>query len=91
MDKINEVAEWLLEPGLAKSTMFGFAGLAASWAVAEIALRILILVATATLITIHVVNAIVRQWCPLRRQKITDCSPCRFKGTIFCSRCTEKE
>ncbi|MEN6533326.1 MAG: hypothetical protein ABFD89_06660 [Bryobacteraceae bacterium] len=61
-----------------------------SWSSVKGLLEAAILIATACIVLIHLSNALIRQWCPVRRQRCKDCAGCRFAGTIFCARCTSE-
>ena len=91
IEKADDIGDWLRSPGAVKSPLMAVGGLSVSWAIAKSVLSGVVLVGTAILISMHVYNAIIRQWCPLRRKKWGDCTKCPLKGTVWCWRGTNPD
>lgn len=84
---IESIKSALFEPGPVKTPLFATAGWA-SWSSTKGTLEAVIITATAAIVTIHLVNALVRQWCPVRRLRMDNCDQCPLAKTILCARCT---
>ena len=48
-----------------------------------------ILTGTFFIVVIHAWNYAVRQWCPVRREKWSECYGCPFHRTVFCHKHTK--
>ena len=86
MEKLRSA---IFDGGLVKTPMMALAGFGI-WSCLKGILEGTVLVATATLVLIHLVNAVIRQWCPLRRE-VSDCASCPLAHSIFCARCTAEK
>jgi hypothetical protein len=82
----------VFDSGPLKTPFVAVAGWLSSWSVAKGLLEAVILAATALIVLIHLSNALVRQWCPVRRQRVDECEKCWFCRSVLCARSTgEKE
>lgn len=74
----------MFEGGPVKTPVLAAAGWF-TWASVKGVLEAVVLVGTAVTVCIHVFNAIMRQWCPHRRQRDKNvCLACKLAGTVFC-------
>ena len=80
----ERLREWACEGGPVKTPLVASIGWF-TWSSLKGFLEGAVLVGTATIVGIHVLNLVMRQWCPRRRRRNSKaCLTCRFANTFFC-------
>lgn len=81
---LERLREIVCEGGPIKTPLVAMAGWF-TWDIAKGILEAGVLVGTAVIVAIHVLNALLRQWCPSRRKRSEEpCKFCKLSNSIFC-------